>query len=123
MEIQEDSSDEGKKDTKENSNLSLRKPKTNPKNITIDDNNIYNNDKNFNELLPGEIQLNNEEIVFTNKKRQREHNLSIINLNNDSQSNLIFDKKLANDEEQLLSQKALDIYKELNIPPTPGIKE
>ena len=123
MEIQEDSSDEGKKDTKENSNLSLRKPKTNPKNITIDDNNIYNNDKNFNELLPGEIQLNNEEIVFTNKKRQREHNLSIINLSNDSQSNLIFDQKLANDEEQLLSQKALDIYKELNIPPTPGIKE
>ena len=125
MEIQEDSSDEIKKNKIETSNLSLRKPKTNPKITQINNNiDIYNNEKTFNELLPGEIELNNEELVFTNKKRQRGNNLTIINLNNDNNhSNINIVKKIVSDEEKLLSQKALEIYKELNIPPTQGLKE
>ena len=124
MEIQEDSSDEIKKNKIETSNLSLRKPKANPKNNQINNKDIFNNEKTFNELLPGEIELNNEEIVFTNKKRQRGNNFSIINLNNNNnQSNINIDKKTVIDEEKLLSQITLDIYKELNIPRTQGLKE
>lgn len=117
MEIKEDNTDENAK----NSNLSLRKQKPAQKN-TNEQNDLFNNQLPSNDLLPGEIILKNEEIVFTHKKRQREHNKSILNLpKDDSSLNIINEND--NEEEKAASKKALDIFKELQIPPSPGIKE
>ena len=119
MEIHEDSSDEIKNNKNETINLTLRKPKQNVKNShKNNNNNIFNIPKSFNELLPGEIELKNEEIIFSHKKRLRSENSSIIN-----NSNSIIDENKINDEEKRLSEKALEIFGELQIPPTPGIKE
>ena len=123
MEIQEDNNDEIKTNSKDISNLTLRKKKDVLKNTQMEDNNIFKNTKSFNELLPGEIELQDEEIVFSHKKRQRNEKKAIINLNNENSYSIINDKKVANDEEKILSEKALDLFKQLQIPPTPGIKE
>ena len=119
MEIHEDSSDEIKNNKNETTNLTLRKPKQNVKNShKNNNNNIFNIPKSFNELLPGEIELKNEEIIFSHKKRLRSENSSIIN-----NSNSIIDENKINDEEKRLSEKALEIFGKLQISPTPGIKE
>ena len=117
MEIKEDNTDENAK----NSNLSLRKQKPAQKN-TNEQNDLFNNQLPSNDLLPGEIILKNEEIVFTHKKRQRENNKSILNLPKDNSSLNIINEN-DNEEEKAASKKALDIFKELQIPPSPGIKE
>ena len=124
MEIKEDSFDEIDTEKKQTANLSLRKPKIKAKGPQKDNIDIFKDPKNVNDLLPGEIELKNEEIVFSHKKRQRAHNSSsLINLSEDNESNSIINTKVANDEEKILSEKALEIFKELQIPPTPGIKE
>ena len=71
MEIQEDNNDEINTNSKDISNLTLRKKKDVHKNTQMEDNDIFKNTKSFNELLPGEIELQDEEIVFSHKKRQR----------------------------------------------------
>ena len=123
MEIQEDSFEEIKEDKKETKNLTLRKPKANQKNKQKDNIDIFKVPISFNELLPGEIELKNEEIIFSHKKRQRDQSSSLINLPNKNSSNIIMDENSISQEEKNLSEKALEIFKELNIPPTPGLKE
>ena len=124
MEIKEDSYDEIDTDKKQTTNLTLRKPKIKVKAPQKDNIDIFKDQKNINDLLPGEIEIKNEEIVFSNKKRQRAHNSSsLINLSEDNESNSIINTKIVNDEEIILSEKTLEIFKELQIPPTPGLKE
>lgn len=117
MEIKEDNTEENNK----NSNLTLRKQKPAQKNAN-EQKDLFNKQLPSNDLLPGEIILKNEEIVFTHKKRQREHNKSILNLSKDNSSLNIINEN-DNEEEKAASKKALDIFKELQIPPSPGIKE
>ena len=119
MEIKEDNIEDINTNSKDNSNLTLRKQKPGNKNTQNENNNSFNNNMTINNLLPGEIVLKNEEITFSHKKRQRENN-SLVNLSKDnSPLNIIND----NNEDKTLSEKALDIYKQLQIPPTPGIRE
>ena len=119
MEIKEDNIEDTNINSKDNSNLTLRKQKPGNKNTQNENNNSFNNNMTINNLLPGEIVLKNEEITFSHKKRQRENN-SLVNLSKDnSPLNIIND----NNEDKTLSEKALDIYKQLQIPPTPGIRE
>ena len=118
MDINEDNNEELEQNKKEVSNLSLRKPKINQK-IS---NNLFNSQKVFNDLLPGEIELKNEEIFFSHKKRQRDDNTSLINISNEDCSSFT-GNNLINDEEKKFSEKALEIFKKLQIPPTPGLKE
>ena len=120
MEIKEDNLDEIKTSSQDISNLTLRKQKPITKTSQNESNCLFNSEKTVNDLLPGEIILKNEEIVFTHKKRQREQNTSLVNLSKDNSSlNLINE----NDEEKNLSKKSLEIFKQLQIPPTSGIKE
>lgn len=123
MEIQEDSFEESKGDKKEASNLSLRKPKINQKNKQKENIDIFKDANSFNELLPGEIELKNEEIVFSHKKRLRDNSSSFLNLSNENNKNIIMDENSISQEEKILAEKALEIFKELKIPPTPGLKE
>ena len=124
MEIKEDSFDEIDTDKKQTTHLTLRKQKIKPKAPQKDNIDIFKEEKNVNDLLPGEIELKNEDIVFSHKKRQRAHNSSsLFNLSDENESNLIINSKAVNDEEKNLSEKALEIFKELQIPPTPGIQE
>ena len=124
MEIKEDSFEEFDTDKKQTTNLSLRKPKIKAKASKIDNIDIFKDTKNVNDLLPGEIELKNEEIVFSHKKRQRAHNSSsLLNLSEENESNSIINIKEVDDEEKILSEKALQIFKELQIPQTPGLKE
>jgi hypothetical protein len=123
MEIQEDNANEIKTNSKDISNLTLRKKKDVQKSSKNENNNIFKETKSFNELLPGEIELENDDLVFSNKKRQRDGKTSIINVINNDSLNINYDIKTVNDEEKILSEKALEIFKELQIPPTPGIKE
>ena len=119
MEIKEDNSDEMNNNKKDTKNLTLRKPKSNTKNNHKNNNdNIFNYTKSFNELLPGEIELKDEVIVFSHKKRQRSGNNALIN-----NSNSIIEENSINDEEKKLSEKAIEIFKELQISPTPGLEE
>ena len=122
MEIQEDNANEINTNSKDMSNLTLRKKKDVQKSSKNENNNIFKETKPFNELLPGEIELENDDLVFSNKKRQRDGQSTIINLINNDSLSLNYDKKTANDEEKILSEKALEIYKQLQIPPTPGLK-
>ena len=121
MEIQEDNLNEINTNSTDTSNLTLRKKKEVQKNPKNENNDIFK--KPINELLPGEIELQNEELVFSHKKRQRDFKSPIINLINNDSLSLTYEKKLVNDEEKILSEKALELFKELQIPPTPGIKE
>ena len=114
MELQEDNSEENKINNN-TTNLTLRKPKSNIKH-SKKDNNI---EQDYNELLPGEVEIKNEQIVFSHKKRLREENLSSINFDDLE----IINNQILNEQEKNLSEKALDIYKQLNIPPTKGLKE
>jgi hypothetical protein len=123
MEIQEDNANEIKTNSKDMSNLTLRKKKDVQKSSKNENNNIFKETKPFNELLPGEIELENDDLVFSNKKRQRDGKASIINVINNDSLNINYDIKTVNDEEKILSEKALEIYKQLQIPPTPGLKE
>ena len=123
MEIQEDNANEINTNSKDMSNLTLRKKKDVQKSSKNENNNIFKETKPFNELLPGEIELENDDLVFSNKKRQRDGQSTIINLINNDSLSLNYDKKTANDEEKILSEKALEIYKQLQIPSTPGLKE
>ena len=118
MEIQEDSSDENKTKNIEAPNLSLRKLKSNQKNSKKEN----NMKKDCNELLPGEIELKNEQLVFSHKKRLRGENISLLNFTEKESSDYI-NKEIINEEEKILSEKALEIFKELNIPGTKGLKE
>ena len=122
MEIQEDNANEINTNSKDMSNLTLRKKKDVQKSSKNENNNIFKETKPFNELLPGEIELENDDLVFSNKKRQRDGQSTIINLINNDSLSLNYDKKTANDEEKILSEKALEIYKQLQIPPSPGLK-
>ena len=121
MEIQEDNLNEINTNSTDTSNLTLRKKKEVQKNPKNENNDIFK--KPINELLPGEIELQNEELVFSHKKRQRDFKSPIINLINNDSLSLTYEKKLVKDEEKILSEKALELFKELQIPPTPGIKE
>ena len=120
MEIHEESSDEMYKNKKKTESLTLRKPKSNIKNNN-NNNKIFNYSKSFNELLPGEIELENEVIVFSSKKRQRAGNNSLINNSNSIMEEDIINE--INDKEKVLSAKAIEIFNELQIPPTPGLEE
>ena len=121
MEIQEDNLNEINTNSTDTSNLTLRKKKEVQKNPKNENNDIFK--KPINELLPGEIELQNEELVFSHKKRQRDFKSPIINLINNDSLSLTYEKKLVNDEEKIISEKVLELFKELQIPPTPGIKE
>lgn len=123
MEMQEDEIDENYKDKKETLNLTLRKPKTIKKTKQNDNFDLLKEQKSFNELLPGEIEIKNEDIILSNKKRLRDYSSSLINMNDSNNSNFIIKERTINQEDKILSEKALEIFKALQITPNPGIKE
>ena len=112
MDIQEDEND-SQEQPKTNSNqksLSLRKQKQS-KQQTFKNPLIPQND-----ILNGEIILENEQIEFIHKKRYRLSNNKDI-IKNDST------KKYKDYEEEKLSLKIIEIYNKLQVPSTKGIKE
>ena len=96
----------------QNKPLSLRKPKqtkqTSSKNAKISSNDILN----------GEIILENEQIEFIHKKRYRLINNTEL-INNNIESN----KKYKDYEEEQLCNKIIDIYNQLQVQTSKEIKE
>ena len=96
----------------QNKPLSLRKPKqtkqTSSKNAKISSNDILN----------GEIILENEQIEFIHKKRYRFINNTEL-INNNIESN----KKYKDYEEEQLCNKIIDIYNQLQVQTSKEIKE
>ena len=96
----------------QNKPLSLRKPKqtkqTSSKNAKISSNDILN----------GEIILENEQIEFIHKKRYRFINNTEL-INNNIESN----KKYKDYEEEQLCNKIIEIYNQLQIQTSKEIKE
>ena len=112
MDIQEeDINSSSKTETSSNSKtISLRKQKQ-PK-----QNQIKNSLTTSNDILNGEIILENEQIEFIHKKRYRLSNVGEL-IKTD------LNKKYKDNEEELLSKKIIEIYNQLQIPPSPEIKE
>ena len=112
MDIQEeDINSSSKTETSSNSKtISLRKQKQ-PK-----QNQIKNSLTTSNDILNGEIILENEQIEFIHKKRYRLSNVGEL-IKTD------FNKKYKDNEEELLSKKIIEIYNQLQIPASPEIKE
>ena len=108
MDIQE----EDFNSSNQNKPLSLRKPKqtkqTSSKNAKISSNDILN----------GEIILENEQIEFIHKKRYRLINNTEL-INNNIESN----KKYKDYEEEQLCNKIIDIYNQLQVQTSKEIKE
>ena len=122
MEIKDDNEDM-KIFQNDSSNLSLRKKKAEPKNNQKSYNNIIQMKSPINELLEGEIILKDEEIIFSNKKRLRESSTPFIAPKDTNIINLEKVQNEINDEEKKLSEKSLEIFKKLQVPHTPGVKE
>ena len=113
MEIQEEDINSSPKTESSNQNksLSLRKPKqtkqTSSKNSKLSSNDILN----------GEIILENEQIEFIHKKRYRLSNITELLSNPESS------KKFKDYEEAQLSSKIIEIYNKLQIPSSSELKE
>lgn len=94
-----------------NNELSLRKPKTGKENKKL-----KKQKKNLsNALLPGEIELQGEEIIFSNKKRIRD----ISDIEEIKKGGNIFN--ISSDIEKQAYDKAVEIWKLLLPRPTPGL--
>jgi len=96
----------------QNKPLSLRKPKQ-PKQTLSKNAKISSND-----ILNGEIILENEQIEFIHKKRYRFINNTEL-INNNIESN----KKYKDYEEEQLCNKIIDIYNQLQVQTSKEIKE
>ena len=112
MDIQEEENESSQqsKTTSDSKSLSLRKQKPSKKE-TFKNPLIQKND-----ILNGEIILENEQIEFIHKKRYRLSNIKEI-INNDSI------KKYKDFEEEKLSSKIIEIYNKLQVPSSKEIKE
>ena len=108
MDIQEEDFNSPQK----NKSLSLRKPKQ-PKQTLSKNDKISSND-----ILNGEIILENEQIEFIHKKRYRLINNTEL-INNNIESN----KKYKDYEEEQLCNKIIDIYNQLQVQTSKEIKE
>ena len=107
MDIQEEDTNT----TQKNKSLSLRKPKQ-PKQASSKNSKISSND-----ILNGEIILENEQIEFIHKKRYRLMNNTELLTNTES------NKKYKDYEEEQLFLKVIDIYNQLQVQSSIGIKE
>ena len=107
MDIQEEDMNSPQK----NKSLSLRKPKQS-KQASSKNSKISSND-----ILNGEIILENEQIEFIHKKRYRLMNNTELLTNTES------NKKYKDYEEEQLFLKVIDIYNQLQVQSSIGIKE
>ena len=107
MDIQEEDMNSPQK----NKSLSLRKPKQS-KQASSKNSKISSND-----ILNGEIILENEQIEFIHKKRYRLSNITELLSNPESS------KKFKDYEEAQLSSKIIEIYNKLQIPSSSELKE
>ena len=107
MDIQEEDTNT----TQKNKSLSLRKPKQS-KQASSKNSKISSND-----ILNGEIILENEQIEFIHKKRYRLMNNTELLTNTES------NKKYKDYEEEQLFLKVIDIYNQLQVQSSIGIKE